>query len=128
MAFLLDTDVAIHLRDGDEVVTAKVAALTGAILLSVISRVELEGGVYRDIAQASVRRPRLDAILAALPVLAFDDTAADVYRKIVESAGYSRRKILDRMIAAQALVHRATLVTCNAADFRDVPGLDLMVW
>jgi predicted nucleic acid-binding protein len=128
LAFLLDTDVAIHLRDGDEVVTAKVAALTGAILLSVISRVELEGGVYRDIAQASVRRPRLDAILAALPVLAFDDTAADVYRKIVESAGYSRRKILDRMIAAQALVHRATLVTCNAADFRDVPGLDLMVW
>ncbi len=128
MAFLLDTDVAIHLRDGDEVVTAKVAALTGAILLSVVSRVELEGGVYRDIGQASVRRPRLDAILAALPVLAFDDTAADAYRKIVESAGYSRRKILDRMIAAQALVHRATLVTRNAADFRDVPGLDLLVW
>jgi tRNA(fMet)-specific endonuclease VapC len=128
LAFLLDTDVAIHLRDGDEVVTAKVAALTGAILLSVTSRVELEGGVYRDIAQASVRRPRLDAILAALPVLAFDDTAADAYRKIVESAGYSRRKILDRMIAAQALVHRATLVTRNAIDFRDVPGLDLMVW
>jgi len=128
LAFLLDTDVAIHLRDGDEVVTAKVAALTGAILLSVVSRVELEGGVYRDVAQASVRRPRLDAILAALPVLAFDDTAADAYRKIVESAGYSRRKILDRMIAAQALVHRATLVTRNVADFLDVPGLDLLVW
>jgi predicted nucleic acid-binding protein len=97
-------------------------------LLSVISRVELEEGVYRDPAQTGVRRPRLDAILAALPVLAFDDTAADVYRQIVESAGYSRRKILDRMIAAQALVHRATLVTRNAADFRDVPGLELMVW
>ncbi len=128
MAFLLDTDIAIHLRDGDETVTAKVAALTGAILLSVVSRVELEGGVYRDAELASVRRPRLDAILAALPVLAFDDTAADAYRKIVESAGYSRRKILDRMIAAQALVHRATLVTRNAADFRDVIGLDLLVW
>ena len=128
MAFLLDTDVAIHLRDGDEAVTAKVGALTGAILLSVVSRVELEGGVYRDPAQTGVRRPRLDAILAALPVLAFDDIAADAYRRIVESAGYSRRRILDRMIAAQALVHRATLVTCNAADFLDVPGLDLMVW
>ncbi len=128
MAFLLDTDVAIHLRDGDDVVAAKVAALTGAVLLSVVSRIELEGGVYRDPAQTSVRRPRLDAILAALPVLAFDDTAADAYRQIVESAGYSRRKILDRMIAAQALVHRATLVTRNATDFRDVPGLDLMVW
>jgi hypothetical protein len=72
-------------RDGDEVVKAKVAALTGAHLLSVVSRVELEG-VYRDIAQASVRRLWLDAILAALPVLAFDHTAADAYHKIFESA------------------------------------------
>jgi tRNA(fMet)-specific endonuclease VapC len=124
LAFLLATNVAIHLRDGDETVAAKVAALEGAILLSVISRVELEGGVYRDPAQTGVRRPRLDAILAALPVLAFDDTAADAYRQIVDS----RRKLLDRMIAAQALVHRATLVTLNADDFRDVPGLDLMPW
>jgi tRNA(fMet)-specific endonuclease VapC len=128
LAYLLDTNVAIHLRDGDETVTSQVAALEGAILLSVISRVELEGGVYRDPAQAGIRRPRLDAILAALPVLAFDDAAANAYRQIVEAVGYSRRKLLDRMIAAQALVHRATLVTMNAADFRDVPGLELLSW
>jgi tRNA(fMet)-specific endonuclease VapC len=128
LAYLLDTNVAIHLRDGDEAVTARVAALEGAILLSVISRVELEGGVYRDPAQAGVRRPRLDAMLAALPVLAFDDPAADAHRQIVEAVGYSRRKLLDRMIAAQALVHRATLVTLNAVDFRDVPGLELLSW
>ena len=67
-------------------------------------------------------------MLAALPVLAFDDTAADAYRQIVESAGCSRRKILDHMIAAQALVHRAPLVTRTAADFRDVPSLGLLVW
>jgi predicted nucleic acid-binding protein len=48
-------------------------------------------------------------------------------RQIVEAVGYSRRK-LDRMIPAQALVHRATLVTLNAGDFRDVPGLDLLPW
>ena len=128
LAYLLDTNVAIHLRDGDETVTSQVAALEGAILLSVISRVELEGGVYRDPAQAGIRRPRLDAILAALPVLAFDDAAADSYRQIVEAVGYSRRKLLDRMIAAQALVHRATIVTLNAGDFRDVPGLELLSW
>jgi predicted nucleic acid-binding protein len=128
LAFLLDTNIAIHLRDGDEAVTARVAALEGGILLSVISRVELEGGVYRDPARAGVRRPRLDAILAALPVLAFDDAAADAYRQIVEVVGYSRRKLLDRMIAAQALVHRTTLVTLNRGDFLDVPGLDLLSW
>lgn len=97
-------------------------------MLSVITRVELEGGVYRDPAQAGIRRPRLDAMLVTLPVLAFDETAADAYRQIVEAVGYSRRKLMARMIAAQALVHRATLVTLNAGDFRDVPGLDLLPW
>jgi tRNA(fMet)-specific endonuclease VapC len=128
LAFVLDTNVAIGLRDGDPAITAKVAALDGAILLSIITRVELEGGVYRDPSQAGLRRPRLDAILQTLPVLAFDDAAADACRAIIEAAGYSRRKLLDRMIAAQAVSHRATLVTQNPDDFRDVPGLRVLAW
>ncbi len=126
MAFLLDTDVAIHLRDGDALVSQRVAALPGAVLFSIVTRVELEGGVYREPAYASVRRARLDAMLSAIPTLAFDDLAAEIYGKIVASAGYSRRKLLDRMIAAQALAHRATLVTRNGADFSDVPGLSVL--
>ena len=128
MAFLLDTDVAIHLRDGDPAVTAKVAALDDAVLMSIVTRVELEGGVYRDPAHAPVRRARLDAILAAVPTLEFDDEAADAYGAIVADAGYSRRKLLDRMIAAQALVHRASLVTMNAGDYADIPELALLAW
>jgi len=61
-------------------------------------------------------------------VLAFDEASGDAYRMIVAAAGYSRRKLLDRMIAAQALVHQATLVTRNPSDFQDVPGLELLVW
>lgn len=128
MAYLLDTNVAIHLRDGDAAVTARVAALDGAVLLSVVTRVELEGGVHREPAHAAVRRARLDAMLAAIPTLAFDDVSADAYGAIVAHAGYSRRKLLDRMIAAQALVHRATLVTLNAGDFADVAGLQVVAW
>jgi tRNA(fMet)-specific endonuclease VapC len=128
MAFLLDTNVAIHLRDGDSVVARKVPELRGAVLLSIVTRVELEGGVYREPAQAPVRRARLDAILSAIPTLAFDDLAAGAYGTIVANAGYSRRKLLDRMIAAQALVHRATLVTFNPDDFADVPGLSVLAW
>ena len=128
MSYLLDTNIAIHLRDGNEAIMAKVVALDGAVLLSIVSRVELEGGVHRDPSQAHLRRPRLDAILDILPVLAFDDGAGDAYRAIVEAAGYSRRKLLGRMIAAQALAHRATLVTMNGPDFHDVPGLSLLEW
>jgi tRNA(fMet)-specific endonuclease VapC len=126
MPWMLDTNVAIHLRDGDPAVTAAVGKLDGAILLSIVTRVELEGGVYREPADA--RRARLDAILDSLPVVPFDEAAADAYRAIVEQAGYSRRKLLDRMIAAQAIVCRAGLVTRNADDFRDIPGLELAVW
>jgi predicted nucleic acid-binding protein len=128
VAYLLDTNVAIHLRDGDAAITDRVAALDGAVLMSVVTRVELEGGVQREPTHAAIRRARLDTMLAAIPTLAFDDMAADAYGTIVAHAGYSRRKLLDRMIAAQVLVHRATLVTLNAGDFTDVPGLQVLAW
>lgn len=128
MPFILDTSVAINLRDGDPAVAAKVSALNDAILISVVTRVELEGGVYRDPTHAALRRARLDEMLSAIPSLAFDDVVADAYGKIVASAGYSRRKLLDRMIAAHALVHRCTLVTLNPDDFSDIPGLRLLAW
>jgi predicted nucleic acid-binding protein len=123
MAFLIDTDVAIHLRDGDVQVTSAIASLDDVVLMSIITRVELEGGVYREPAHAAIRRARLDVLLAAIPTLPFDSNAAEAYRRIVTHAGYSRRKILDRMIAAQALLHQATLLTRNGADFSDIPGL-----
>jgi tRNA(fMet)-specific endonuclease VapC len=128
VAFLIDTNVAIHLRDGDAIIATRVAALDDAIVMSIITRVELEGGVYRSPADAPLRRTRLDTLLSAIPVLAFDDAAATMYGAIVASAGYSRRKLLDRMIAAQALVHRATLVTMNADDFSDILGLTVLTW
>ncbi len=128
MPFVLDTNVAIHLRDGDPVVAERVGRLDGAVLLSVVTRVELEGGVYRDPIDAPLRRQRLDAVLSAIPTLAFNDAAADAYRAIIERIGYSRRKLLGRMIAAQAMVHRATVVTMNPDDFADIPGLDVLAW
>ena len=128
MACIIDTNVAIHLRDGDAGVTARLAELGDGVLMSIVTRVELEGGVYRVPEHAAIRRARLDVIIAAIPALAFDDLAAGFYANILQEAGYSRRKILDRMIAAQALAHRATLITMNADDFSDIPGLDLLDW
>lgn len=128
MAHLLDTNVAIHLRDGDRTITDKVVALNDAVLMSIVTRAELEGGVYREPAHARLRRARLDAILEAIPTIAFDDEAAEAYGAIVAQAGYSRRKLLDRMIAAQAIVHRASLVTMNADDYADIPELSLVEW
>ena len=64
MAFLLDTNVAIHLRDGDPRVIRQVAGLQGAVLMSIITRVELEGGVHREPLHAPVRRAPRGAVPA----------------------------------------------------------------
>jgi tRNA(fMet)-specific endonuclease VapC len=128
LAYLLDTNVAFHLRDRDPVITARVSGLAPPIVLSIVTRVELDGGVYSDPERSARRRTRLDVVFETARVLPFDEADADAYRGIVERVGYSRRRVFDRMIAAQALVHRATLVTCNGDDFCDIPGLELLVW
>ena len=61
-------------------------------------------------------------------MLPFEDADARAYTLIVSTLGYSRPLILDRMIAATALVHDLLLITMNGADFRDVPELKLEVW
>lgn len=125
--FMLDTSVLIPLRDKDPLVSGQVRLLEGPLLMSVISQVELEGGVYRNPALAGVRRARLDAMLDAIPVLALSGQEAQTYGQIVELVGYSRHKLLDRMIAAQALVAKATLVTLNPEDFGDITGLGVYI-
>jgi predicted nucleic acid-binding protein len=125
---MLDTNVAIHLRDRDPGVMRKVVELPDAAIISIVTRVELEGGVHRDPSRAAIRRASLDAMLESLPTVEFEDTAADAYRSILEATGFSRRKVLDRMIAAQAIVHHVTLVTMNADDFVDIPDLRVIAW
>ena len=105
------------------------AALDGPIMISVMTRVELEGGVARSPQdEEPSRRARMDAILQATATLDVDVAAAERYGAIVAATGYSRRKVIDRLIAAQALLQDATLVTMNGDDFKDVPGLKLLVW
>ncbi len=53
---------------------------------------------------------------------------ATAYGRIVGEAEFSRRKIIDRMIAATAIVQDLTLITTNGADFDDIAGLKLEIW
>lgn len=128
MAIQIDTNVAIALRDGDARIASLVQGALDAVVMSAVTRVELEGGVIRYPEDSARRRARLEVMLAGIPVLPFDDPAADRYREIVADAGYSRRKLLDRMIAAQALANRSVLATMNVADFNDIPGLKVVDW
>jgi tRNA(fMet)-specific endonuclease VapC len=70
----------------------------------------------------------LDVLLPHLPVLAFDRRAAEAYGRIIASLGWVRGRDFDRLIAAQAMAAGAVLVTDNAADFQDIPGLKRENW
>lgn len=128
MAALIDTNIAIQLREGDRLIADRVASLAELPKLSILSWVELEGGVYARPELVAQRRAFVDLMLSRFQPLVFDAACAGVYRTIVERCGFSRPRTLDRMIAATAMAHDLTLATLNGADFSDIPGLRLEIW
>jgi tRNA(fMet)-specific endonuclease VapC len=65
----------------------------------------------------------LDDVLAATPLIAFDEAAARAYARVP-----FRRARFDRLLAAHALSLGAVVVTNNEADFADVPDLTIVNW
>ena len=128
MAVLIDTNIAIHLRDGDPDIGERIAALDEPPVISVVTRIELEGGISAKPQFAETRRRALAEMLDEIATLDFETAMVEAYRQILGVTGYSRVRVLDRMIAATALVHGLTLITINGADFRDIPGLSLEIW
>jgi len=128
LAYLIDTNIAIHARDGTDAVLAKLAEHDGAVLLSALSLVELQRGVFRDPSLTAIRQARLEVLLRGLPVLPFDGPAALAYGRIIAQCGWTRGRDYDRMIAAHAISSDCILVTNNEADFRDIPGLSMENW
>ena len=128
MSFLIDTNFAIHLRDGNADVARQMAELDGPPVLSMITRIELENGIYREPEWAETRRVNLDAILRRSATIDFCDEQLQAYRSILEQKGFSKPRVLDLMIAATALAHDLTLITMNGRDFRDIRGLKLVEW
>lgn len=125
---MLDTSVAIPLRESDAEILGRVAALGGDLMISAVTRVELENGVYRDLALTAHRRALLDTMLKSVLVVPFDDQCAAIFGQLAAQLGWSRSNTIDRMIAACAIANDATLVTLNGRDFRGLPGLQLVEW
>jgi predicted nucleic acid-binding protein len=126
MTLLIDTNVAIDLLNHPERAGPRLVSL-GEVVLSVVSAVELFGGLESDF-QSDLREPRVRVLLRDIRVVPFDLEMAETYCDIVRQHGFSRRLILDRMIAATALVLRTTLLTANTKDFASVRGLAMEAW
>jgi tRNA(fMet)-specific endonuclease VapC len=93
-----------------------------------LTRVELEGGIHAVPTLVAERQRRWARLLPDLTVLPLDPAVVAAYVDIVRQIGFSRRPVIDRLIAATAIIHDLPLATLNAGDFRDVPGLTLEEW
>jgi tRNA(fMet)-specific endonuclease VapC len=122
MKYLLDSNILIALGlDTNEDLNARLADCDAdAVVTSAVVFAEVLLGSEHG------KPPPMDhlAIMAEeIPVLPFDEKAAMAYAKIP-----FKRASFDRLIAAHAMALSLTLVTDNARDFVDVPGLVVENW
>jgi predicted nucleic acid-binding protein len=127
LPLLLDTSVAVELVDEVPRAIQRVAQIDGQYL-SVISRVELEAGIYRNGMPDPDIRLRVDLLVDRVEELDFTSREVAAYSSIIAARGFSRRLVVDRMIAATALANDLKLATLNPRDFRDIPGLTIEDW
>ncbi len=128
MNYLIDTNVAIYAHHGHPAILNQFAKHGRAIFISSLSLVELERGISKTPEYSFIRRAQVNEMLKSVPVLSFDQSCAEAYGKIIAELGWVKGRDFDRMIAAHAIVANAVLVTNNAKDFRDIPGLQLEEW
>lgn len=120
--YLIDANSAVYAMDvGNERLTRRIAECdAGEIGISVISYAEVAYGTY-------VGKPPpsevLEAFIAAIPLVPFDEAAAREYARLP-----FKRARFDRLLAAHALSIGATVITNNLSDFADVPGLSVENW
>jgi tRNA(fMet)-specific endonuclease VapC len=120
--YLIDANCVIFaLADAASPVTQRIAlSEPGTLAISAITFAEVALGSQRGKPPPS---DALDALIAAVPLVPFDEAAARLYATLP-----FRRGRFDRLLAAHALSLGATIVTNNVADFSDVPGLVIEDW
>lgn len=125
--FLLDTNVCIDflLRPNERLI-ARVDANYGRLAVSTITIAELRVG-KRTSSDPAGDEQRLNTFLSGIEVRDFDAAAASEYGNLVRSTGIDR-KSFDRLISAHAVALNWPLVTNNAKDFPDFPGLKVENW
>ena len=120
---IADTDVLIDFLTGKgEADTVERLLTRGALRTTVISRFELLSG-----AKSPKQLARLVQLLAALPTLVLDDSAADAaseIRRTLERSG-NAIGVADSLIAGIVTSNGGTLLTRNRRHFERVPGINL---
>lgn len=131
MPYLIDSDIVIDLLDGVPHIRETVNSLLPAgAAISIVTYMEVTHGILargnKEAAQAAFA-----AFIRAAPIASFSISVANrcaALRLDLQRQGKSvRRRSLDLIVAATAISYDFTLVTRNAADYHDIPGLAVLL-
>jgi tRNA(fMet)-specific endonuclease VapC len=135
---VLDTSTLTHLFGGHPRVLEAFNKEAEEIATTVISRIEILQGRFAMLLKAAdgseLQRAQwwLDQAveqLAEIPrLLAIDAASADEFDRLRANKKLKKIGRADLLIAAITLANRATLVTRNRKDFRQVAGLQVENW
>lgn len=120
--YLIDADCAVYAMTAryEPLRERLTACAPGDVAISTISFAEIALGTENGKPPAP---EVLEAFVAAIPLLSFDEAAAREYARLP-----FKRARFDRLLAAHALSLGVTIITNNEADFADVPGLTVENW
>ena len=128
--FLLDTNIVSHVARFPQGAVAKRIADVGEsqVCTSIVVAAELRYGAARKGSERLSQR--IEAVLSALEVLAFEEPADRRYAELRTRLERRGTPIgpNDLLIAAQALAADLTVVTANVDEFRRVPALLVENW
>lgn len=122
MPYLVDANIVIYAVGGrfPALNRALQEVGVGDVLLSAIVFAELVLGSENGLAPTHIV---LNRLVRQMPIVPFDEAAARAYARLP-----FKRARFDRLLAAHALSLDATVVTSNARDFADIPGLRVENW
>lgn len=134
--FILDTDTLSHFLRVQGRVTERVKQAAEEVVITLISRIEVLQGRFASVLkaedgekliQAQRRLEETEADLSRFTILAVGPAGAE-FDRLRENRKLKTIRRGDLLIACIALANRATLVTRNLKDFRQVPGLRVENW
>lgn len=128
--YLLDTNIVSHAARFPQGVIADRIAVVGEqqVCTSIVVAAELRYGAARRRSERLSRR--IDAVLSALEVLAFDEPADRFYAELRTHLERRGTPIgpNDMLIAAQALAADLVVISANVQEFMRVPKLRVENW
>ena len=130
MRYMLDTNICIYVMKArpPEVLNRLAELDHGDAYISVLTYAELRVGIESLETNRSQNEQALKLLVRELPILPFDEAAAENYGVMRALLRDRRRDAMDRLIAAHAASLNLILVTNNEADFKDHPNLKVENW